>query len=92
MARGGYEHAKVLPGPTMPYFSTHCGHATPKTTLQPFQGWPAAVCYPLEHHTPYAYVFYFWVKRKRRRGLVTATLLCLKGFSKIVTMWTRGVW
>jgi hypothetical protein len=55
IARGGHGFPKVSLGPAMPYPSTLCRQATPETTLQPFQGWPAAIFYPLGHPTPYAY-------------------------------------
>jgi hypothetical protein len=41
MARGGHGLPKVLIGPAMPYPSTLCGFATPKTAFQAFQGWSA---------------------------------------------------
>jgi hypothetical protein len=42
MARGGHALPKVSPRPAMPNPSTPCGWATPETTFQPFQGWPAS--------------------------------------------------
>jgi hypothetical protein len=41
MAKGGHGLPKVSPWPAKPYRSTPCGRATYKTTLQPFQRWPA---------------------------------------------------
>jgi hypothetical protein len=41
MARGGHGLPKVSLGPAIPYASTPFGRATPETTLQLFQGWPA---------------------------------------------------
>jgi hypothetical protein len=49
MARGIHRLPKVSTGPAMPDPSTPCGQAT----LQPFQGWAAAVFYPLGYPMPY---------------------------------------
>jgi hypothetical protein len=42
MRRGGPRLPKVSPRPAMPYPSTPCGQATPKTAFSSFRGWPAA--------------------------------------------------
>jgi hypothetical protein len=41
IARGGHRLLTVTLGPSMCYPSMPCGRATPETTLQPFQEWPA---------------------------------------------------
>jgi hypothetical protein len=41
MTRGGHGLSEVSPGPAMPDPSKPCGRATPETTLQLFQVWPA---------------------------------------------------
>jgi hypothetical protein len=41
MARGIHRLPKVSPGPAMPDPSMPCGLANPKTSIQPFLGWPA---------------------------------------------------
>jgi hypothetical protein len=60
MGRDSHGLPKVLLQPALPYPSKPCGWATPKTTLQPFRGWPArragGLQLSFEHPTPYAYI------------------------------------